>query len=104
MQATFAAALWARRRFTEAAPTRHLIKKETYPMPDPATMQEIDQHIVEHLDETLHDLAVLCRQPSVAAQHYGIEDCAELLAAMLKSSGFTVQILPTGGSPVVIAD
>ncbi len=73
-------------------------------MPDPTTMGEIDQHIVEHLDETLHDLAVLCRQPSVAAQHYGIEDCAELLAAMLKSSGFTVQILPTGGSPVVIAD
>jgi hypothetical protein len=35
-------------------------------MPDPITQEQIDQHIVEHLDDSLHDLSVLCRQPSVA--------------------------------------
>ena len=73
-------------------------------MPDPTTMEEIDQHIVQHLDESLHDLSVLCHQPSVAAQHYGIQECAELLASQLRERGFSVRILPSGGSPVVVAD
>jgi len=57
-------------------------------MPDPTTMEEIDQHIVQHLDESLHDLSVLCHQPSVAAQQYGIQDCAELLASQLRTRGW----------------
>ena len=73
-------------------------------MPDSTTMEEIDQHIVQHLDESLHDLSVLCHQPSVAAQHYGIQECAELLASQLRERGFAVRILPSGGSPVVVAD
>jgi acetylornithine deacetylase/succinyl-diaminopimelate desuccinylase-like protein len=73
-------------------------------MPDPTMMHEIDQHIVEHLDESLHELSVLCRQPSVAAQNYGIQECAELVGTMLRQRGFAVQILPSGGSPVVVAD
>ncbi len=73
-------------------------------MPDSTTMEEIDQHIVQHLDESLHDLSVLCHQPSVAAQQYGIQECAELLASQLRTRGFSVRILPSGGSPVVVAD
>jgi acetylornithine deacetylase/succinyl-diaminopimelate desuccinylase-like protein len=74
-------------------------------MPDPTTiMEEIDQHIVQHLDSTLHDLSLLCHQPSVAAQNYGITECAELVGDLLRQRGFAVQILPSGGSPVVVAD
>lgn len=73
-------------------------------MSNPMTMQEIDQHIVQHLDDSLHDLSLLCRQPSVAAQNYGIRECAELVANLLTARGFTVQILPSGGAPVVVAD
>jgi acetylornithine deacetylase/succinyl-diaminopimelate desuccinylase-like protein len=64
----------------------------------------VDQYIRDHLDESLAELATLCRQPSVAAQHVGIEACAELVAGMLRKRGFHVQILPTGGSPVVIGE
>ncbi len=67
-------------------------------MPDTTRLHQIDQYIVEHLDETLRDLSVLCRQPSVAAQNYGITECAELVAYLLKERGFAVQILPTGGA------
>ncbi|HLW03795.1 MAG TPA: M20/M25/M40 family metallo-hydrolase [Ktedonobacterales bacterium] len=73
-------------------------------MPDQTTIEEIDQHIVQHLDKTLHDLSLLCHQPSVAAQNYGIVECAELVGDLLRQRGFTVQILPSGGSPVVVAD
>ncbi len=73
-------------------------------MPDSTTIEAIDQHIVQHLDNALHDLAVLCHQPSVAAQNYGISECAELVADLLRARGFAVQILPSGGSPVVVAD
>ncbi len=73
-------------------------------MPDQTTIEEIDQHIVQHLDKTLHDLSLLCHQPSVAAQNYGIVECAELVGDLLRQRGFTVQILPSGGSPIVVAD
>jgi acetylornithine deacetylase/succinyl-diaminopimelate desuccinylase-like protein len=73
-------------------------------MPDQTTMEAIDQHIVQHLDNTLHDLSILCHQPSVAAQNYGIAECAELVGDLLRQRGFAVQILPSGGSPVVVAD
>jgi acetylornithine deacetylase/succinyl-diaminopimelate desuccinylase-like protein len=73
-------------------------------MPDPTTIEEIDRHIVEHLDDSLHDLSVLCHQPSVAAQNLGIQDCARLLADLLEARGFAIQILPSGGAPVIVAD
>jgi acetylornithine deacetylase/succinyl-diaminopimelate desuccinylase-like protein len=73
-------------------------------MPDPTTMEEIDRYIVEHLDDSLHDLSLLCHQPSVAAQNYGIRECADLVGTLLEKNGFAVQILPSGGSPVVVAD
>jgi acetylornithine deacetylase/succinyl-diaminopimelate desuccinylase-like protein len=70
-------------------------------MADTAREAQVDQHIVEHLDETLNELSILCRQPSVAAQNQGIAECAELVADLLRKRGFSVEILPSGGSPVV---
>lgn len=64
----------------------------------------VDRYIDEHLDENLSELSRLVAQPSIAAQGVGMEACAELVAEMLRRRGFTVEILPTGGYPVVIAE
>lgn len=61
----------------------------------------VDRYIEEHLEESLQDLARLCRQPSVSAQNHGIRECAELTATILRAHGFTAEILPTRGHPVV---
>lgn len=64
----------------------------------------VDQYIEANLDDSIEELSRLLRQPSVAAQNLGIEDCAKLVADSLKARGFDVQILPTGGSPVVFGE
>jgi len=56
------------------------------------------------LGESVDELSRLLAQPSVAAQNLGIEDCAELVADALKLRGFSVSIMPTGGSPVVFGE
>ena len=64
----------------------------------------VDRYIEDHLDESIQELARLCAQPSIAAQNVGIEACAALVAKSLEARGFDVQILPTGGSPVVFGE
>ena len=67
-------------------------------------MKLIDAYISENLDQSVEELSRLCAQPSVAAQNLGIEECANLVSESLKARGFDVQILPTGGSPVVFGE
>ncbi|MEA3327604.1 MAG: M20/M25/M40 family metallo-hydrolase [Chloroflexota bacterium] len=67
-------------------------------------MKQIDAYIVENLDQSVEELSRLCAQPSVAAQNLGIGECARLVSESLKARGFDVQILPTGGSPVVFGE
>jgi acetylornithine deacetylase/succinyl-diaminopimelate desuccinylase-like protein len=64
----------------------------------------VDRYIDENLSESIDELSRLCAQPSVAAQSLGIETCAAMVAASLKKRGFEVQVLPTGGSPVVFGE
>ena len=68
------------------------------------SIQAIDHYIEAHLDASVEELSRLCAQPSVAAQNLGIDACAALVADALQARGFEVQILPTGGSPVVFAE
>ena len=67
-------------------------------------MQPYDSYLQKNLDKSIAELSRLCKQPSVAAQNWGLVDCANLVADMLKSRGFTVDILATGGAPVVFAE
>jgi acetylornithine deacetylase/succinyl-diaminopimelate desuccinylase-like protein len=67
-------------------------------------MQKVDKYIEENLDQSIKELSKLCAQPSVAAQKWGMEECANLVAESLAARGFAVQILPTGGSPVVFGE
>jgi acetylornithine deacetylase/succinyl-diaminopimelate desuccinylase-like protein len=63
-----------------------------------------DAYIQDHLDEWIGELSTLCAQPSVSAQRLGIDECAELVAAMLRKRGFAVEIMPTAGHPVVYGE
>src|SRR5690606_13102503 len=67
-----------------------------------ATYAQIDRRIEENLDRYIDILARLCAQPSVSAQHLGIEPCAELVAAILREEGFEAEVVPSAGNPVVV--
>jgi acetylornithine deacetylase/succinyl-diaminopimelate desuccinylase-like protein len=65
---------------------------------------EIDSYLDKNLDESIAELSTLVAQPSISAQNLGINECADLVGAMLKTRGFQVNIMPTGGAPVVFAE
>lgn len=65
---------------------------------------KIDAYLETHLDESIAELSKLCAQPSVAAQNWGLAECAGLVASMLERRGFAVQVLETGGAPVVFGE
>ncbi len=67
-------------------------------------LTRIDQTIEQGMETYIGWLARLCAQPSVAAQNQGIKECADLVAAMLKEQGYSAEILPTPGSPVVLGE
>jgi acetylornithine deacetylase/succinyl-diaminopimelate desuccinylase-like protein len=69
-----------------------------------AEFHQLDRYIKDHLSENLSELGRLCAQPSVSAQNWGLQECAALVGEMLQQRGFEVQIIPTGGAPVVFAE
>ena len=64
----------------------------------------IDRYIDKHLDASISELTRYASQPSIAAQNLGMEECAALVSDMLRSRGFAVETVPSGGFPVVIAE
>jgi acetylornithine deacetylase/succinyl-diaminopimelate desuccinylase-like protein len=65
---------------------------------------EIDRYLEQHFDESIAELSRLAAQPSVAAQNWGLEECAQLVSEMLRRRGFSVELLPTAGAPVVFGE
>ncbi len=63
-----------------------------------------DKYLDKNLDESIQELSELCAQPSVAAQNWGMQETAQMVAEMLIKRGFKAEIMPTGGAPVVIAE
>ncbi len=63
-----------------------------------------NQYLKQYFDQSIAELSQLCAQPSVGAQNWGLTECAELTASLLTKRGFTVEILATGGAPVVFAE
>jgi acetylornithine deacetylase/succinyl-diaminopimelate desuccinylase-like protein len=64
----------------------------------------LDLYLEKHLDESIAELSRLVAQPSVGAQNWGMVECAELVAGMLRQRGFSVQVMPTGGAPIIYAE
>jgi acetylornithine deacetylase/succinyl-diaminopimelate desuccinylase-like protein len=65
---------------------------------------QFDSYLETHLDESIAELSRLVAQPSVGAQNLGMQECAALVAAMLRKRGFTTDVMPTGGAPVVFGE
>jgi acetylornithine deacetylase/succinyl-diaminopimelate desuccinylase-like protein len=65
---------------------------------------QLDAYLEAHLDESLAELGRLVAQPSVGAQNLGLRECAELVATSLKKRGFSAEIMPTEGAPVVFGE
>jgi acetylornithine deacetylase/succinyl-diaminopimelate desuccinylase-like protein len=76
----------------------------THPNDHAAVEAQIDARIDQQLDHWIEQLARLCAQPSISAQRLGIDECAALVATMLEEQGYTAEVLPTGGSPIVYGD
>ncbi len=65
-------------------------------------MDDILAYIDDHMEETVARLQTFCRQPSIAAQGAGMAEMAELVGRTLAEAGFQVELVPTGGFPVVL--
>ena len=64
----------------------------------------IETYLDTHLSESITELSKLCAQPSVAAQNWGLKECATMVGEMLEKRGFTAQVIPTHGAPVVFGE
>jgi acetylornithine deacetylase/succinyl-diaminopimelate desuccinylase-like protein len=64
----------------------------------------IDTFLETHLDESIAELSKLVAQPSVGAQNLGMQECALLVASMLRQRGFITEVMPTGGPPVIFGE
>jgi acetylornithine deacetylase/succinyl-diaminopimelate desuccinylase-like protein len=67
-------------------------------------MQAFDTYLKQNMDASIVELSRYCAQPSVAAQNWGLSECANLTAQMLKDRGFTVEVIETEGAPVVFGE
>lgn len=63
-----------------------------------------DKYLDENLDINIEELSQLVAQPSVSAQNLGLQECAAMVASMLEKRGFQVEVMPTEGAPVVLAE
>src|SRR5215469_1503889 len=70
----------------------------------PDLSAQLDAAISRNLQQTLRDLRDLIAIPSVSAKGLHMEEAADHVARLLSPLGFTTQILPTGGFPVVYAE
>lgn len=69
-----------------------------------ADYSKYDSFLETHLMENVNELSQLVSQPSVSAQNWGLSECATLVSNMLAQRGFKVEILETGGAPVVYGE
>ena len=67
-------------------------------------ISQYDSYLEKNLTKSISELSRFCAQPSVAAQNWGLKECANLAGDMLRQRGFTVEIMPTGGAPVVFGE
>lgn len=65
---------------------------------------QMDAHIEANFDYWMEQLGRLCAVPSISAQHAGIDECAELVATMLREQGFVAEVMATDGHPVVYGE
>ena len=65
-------------------------------------LQPVLKWIDSHRDAAVADLQRYCRQPSVAAQDWGMSNMAEIVADDLRKLGADTALIPTRGYPVAV--
>jgi acetylornithine deacetylase/succinyl-diaminopimelate desuccinylase-like protein len=66
--------------------------------------QALDSYLEKHLDASIAELSRLVAQPSISAQGIGLQECASMVAEMLRARGFAAEVMDTAGAPVVFAE
>ena len=67
------------------------------------TLQKVFEYIDAHAEQAVADLQTLLRQPSISAQHVGLDPCADLLQRLMQQDGVNdAEVLPTEGGPPVV--
>ncbi len=66
--------------------------------------RQIDAYLQANLERSLDELKRLVAQPSISAQRIGLEECAGMVAEMLRARRFQAEIHPTAGAPIVVAE
>lgn len=64
----------------------------------------VDQYLNNHFDDSISELCAFCAQPSISAKKIGLQEAAQMAAAMLEKRGFKATIWQTDGAPVVTAE
>lgn len=67
-------------------------------------MQPVFDYIDAHSEEYIELLKKFCRQPSVAAQHLGMTEMAQMVEEQVALLGAKAQQVPTDGNPVVFGE
>lgn len=67
-------------------------------------MEKVFAYIDAHQEEYIALLKKFCSQPSIAAQHLGIEEMAAMVREHLDMLGAETQLVPTDGNPVVYGE
>ena len=65
---------------------------------------KIDHYLHNNLDSSLDELGELCKIPTISAQNLNLIEGAEYVGSLLEKRGFTVEIHPTHGAPIVYAE
>ena len=71
-------------------------------LPDNKMLHPVLEWIDSQSASAITDLQRYCRQPSVAAQDWGMADMARIVAEDLRKLGADTTLAPTRGYPVVV--
>ncbi|MEX2425511.1 MAG: hypothetical protein WD401_01995, partial [Thermomicrobiaceae bacterium] len=64
-------------------------------------LQAVWQFVDDNREQMIADLQRLVQQKSISSSGEGVEECAELLATMMRDVGIDAHVMPTDGLPVV---
>lgn len=68
-------------------------------------MDAFQQYVNDNRERFIAELQELCRQPSVAAQNWGMRETAEIVLARLRRLGAHARLIPIeGGAPVIYGE
>ena len=65
-------------------------------------LSQLDAHITAGEPAALRDLGRLCAAPSVSAKGEGLEECAEIVAALMRDAGLEAGLRDCGAGPPVV--